>query len=96
MLSHTINLPTASTQTIFSFTQNILLIKQSNSNPNAKLSDEWQVKLCDFGSAYIGRMPLRSKQDRDEAADKIRTTTTQMYRAPEMVDLHMANELTES
>jgi len=76
--------------------ENILLIKRSNSNPNAKLSDEWQVKLCDFGSAYIGRMPLRSKQDRDEAADKIRTTTTQMYRAPEMVDLHMANELTES
>ena len=56
---------------------------------------QWQVKLCDFGSAAIGKMSLVNEKDRHAAHEMIKTSTTQMYRAPEMVDLHLTNELNE-
>ncbi len=56
---------------------------------------QWQVKLCDFGSAAIGKMSLINEKDRNAAHEMIKTSTTQMYRAPEMVDLHSTNELNE-
>jgi serine/threonine protein kinase len=52
-------------------------------------------KLCDFGSAVFGHVELRTQQDRQEADDVIQKTTTQMFRAPEMIDLFMSNKLTQ-
>jgi serine/threonine protein kinase len=52
-------------------------------------------KLCDFGSAVFGHVELKTQQQRAEAEEVIEKTTTQMFRAPEMVDLHMAKKLTQ-
>lgn len=52
-------------------------------------------KLCDFGSAIIGHVPLDTATDKMNAEELIERTTTQLYRAPEMVDLYMAPKLTE-
>lgn len=53
-------------------------------------------KLCDFGSAVFGHVDLRTSQARSEAEEVIQKTTTQMFRAPEMVDLFMAKKLTQA
>lgn len=53
-------------------------------------------KLCDFGSAVFGHVELKSPQARQEADEVIQKTTTQMFRAPEMVDLLVSNKLTQS
>eukprot|EP00587_Corethron_hystrix_P003474 CAMPEP_0113309568 /NCGR_PEP_ID=MMETSP0010_2-20120614/7557_1 /TAXON_ID=216773 ORGANISM="Corethron hystrix, Strain 308" /NCGR_SAMPLE_ID=MMETSP0010_2 /ASSEMBLY_ACC=CAM_ASM_000155 /LENGTH=857 /DNA_ID=CAMNT_0000164841 /DNA_START=202 /DNA_END=2779 /DNA_ORIENTATION=- /assembly_acc=CAM_ASM_000155 len=53
-------------------------------------------KLCDFGSAIIGHVPLNTSKERADAEDVILKTTTQMYRAPEMVDLFLAPSLTQA
>jgi len=53
-------------------------------------------KLCDFGSAVMGHTDLRSPESRQRAEEVINKTTTQMFRAPEMVDLYMAKRLTQS
>lgn len=52
-------------------------------------------KLCDFGSAVFGHVELKSQRARQEAEDVIQKTTTQMFRAPEMVDLFMSSKLTQ-
>ena len=52
-------------------------------------------KLCDFGSAVFGHVELNGKQARHEAEEVIQKTTTQMFRAPEMVDLFMSKKLTQ-
>ena len=52
-------------------------------------------KLCDFGSAVFGYVDLRTPSARSEAEDVIQKTTTQMFRAPEMIDLFMTNKLTQ-
>lgn len=44
----------------------------------------------------FGRIPLRTQKERSLADDVIQKTTTQMYRAPEMVDLYMKPYLTEA
>lgn len=53
-------------------------------------------KLCDFGSAVVGHTDLRSSESRRRAEELINRSTTQMFRAPEMVDLYMAKRLTQS
>lgn len=53
-------------------------------------------KLCDFGSAIFGHVDLKTPQDRSEAEEVIQKTTTQMFRAPEMVDLFSAKKLTQA
>jgi len=53
-------------------------------------------KLCDFGSAVFGHVDLKTPQARAEAEEVIQKTTTQMFRAPEMVDLYMAKKLTQA
>jgi serine/threonine protein kinase len=53
-------------------------------------------KLCDFGSAVFGHVDLKTQSDRAEAEEVIQKTTTQMFRAPEMVDLYMAKRLTQA
>lgn len=50
-------------------------------------------KLCDFGSCVTGTVPLTNALERSQAEDVIGKTTTQAYRAPEMVDLFMREEL---
>lgn len=52
-------------------------------------------KLCDFGSAVFGHIELKTQRARMEAEEVIQKTTTQMFRAPEMVDLYMAKKLTQ-
>jgi serine/threonine protein kinase len=52
-------------------------------------------KLCDFGSAVFGHVELKTQKARQEAEEVIQKTTTQMFRAPEMVDLYVANKLTQ-
>ena len=53
-------------------------------------------KLCDFGSAVFGHVDLKTPQARSEAEEVIEKTTTQMFRAPEMVDLYSAKKLTQA
>ena len=53
-------------------------------------------KLCDFGSAVFGHVDLKTPEARREAEEVIEKTTTQMFRAPEMVDLYMAKKLTQA
>lgn len=53
-------------------------------------------KLCDFGSAVMGHTDLRTPESRRKVEEVVNKTTTQMFRAPEMVDLHMAKRLTQS
>ncbi|CAM9170510.1 unnamed protein product [Ectocarpus sp. 13 AM-2016] len=52
-------------------------------------------KLCDFGSCVQGRVPLDTAEQRANEEEVVEKTTTQMYRAPEMVDLYLERELTE-
>ena len=53
-------------------------------------------KLCDFGSAVFGHVDLKTAQARAEAEEVIQKTTTQMFRAPEMVDLYSVKKLTQA
>lgn len=53
-------------------------------------------KLCDFGSAVFGHVDLRTPEARADAEEVVQKTTTQMFRAPEMVDLYMAKKLTQA
>ena len=53
-------------------------------------------KLCDFGSAVFGHVDLRTPKARAEAEEVVQKTTTQMFRSPEMIDLHVAKKLTQS
>eukprot|EP00624_Nannochloropsis_granulata_P003467 evm.model.NODE_27573_length_56350_cov_23.676434.6 len=53
-------------------------------------------KVIDFGSAVEGPVPLRNAQERACEEERIEKTTTQMYRAPEMVDLYLRRELDHS
>jgi len=53
-------------------------------------------KLCDFGSAVFGHVDLRTPKARAEAEEVVQKTTTQMFRAPEMIDLFVAKKLTQS
>jgi serine/threonine protein kinase len=53
-------------------------------------------KLCDFGSAVFGHVDLRTSKARAEAEEVIEKTTTQMFRAPEMVDLYTTKKLTQA
>lgn len=57
--------------------------------------NQWECKLCDFGSAVTGKVSTRSADEKNVAEDVIRRTTTKMYRAPEMIELQATEELTE-
>lgn len=64
--------------------------------PENFLIKNGSYKLCDFGSAVFGHTELKTQKDRSEAEEVIEKTTTQMFRAPEMVDLYMAKKLTQA
>lgn len=54
------------------------------------------IKLCDFGSAVQpSKIPLETSQDRQSQYEIIQKTTTQIYRAPEMIDLFSVTQLNE-
>eukprot|EP01035_Chromulina_nebulosa_P020570 gene20570-26676_t len=53
------------------------------------------VRICDFGSCVSGYTYLRNSEERSNAEEIISKETTQMYRAPEMVDLYLRQVLTE-
>jgi serine/threonine protein kinase len=62
---------------------------------NILFSHDGLIKLCDFGSCAMGYTFLRTAEERSKAEEIISKETTQMYRAPEMVDLYMRDQLTE-
>mmetsp|Transcript_26439 Transcript_26439/g.40955 ORF Transcript_26439/g.40955 Transcript_26439/m.40955 type:complete len:620 (+) Transcript_26439:112-1971(+) len=74
--------------------ENVLVHIDETSNCSAK-GPVTTYKLCDFGSAIIGHVPLGTATAKANAEEVIEMTTTQIYRAPEMVDLYMAPKLTE-
>ena len=51
--------------------------------------------MCDFGSCLESPIPCRTAEERQRAEESIAKETTQMYRAPEMIDLYMRPQLTE-
>jgi len=62
--------------------ENILMKRTYNS------SDEWKLKLCDFGSVVDGKRRIcKTKFEMDEEQHKIERFTTPSYRPPEMVEL---------
>ena len=57
---------------------------------------KYVIKLVGAGCAIEGEMPLYSVADRMKAARLIDSHTTLKYRAPEMINLQLADELNES
>ena len=63
---------------------------------NVLFGADGNVRLCDFGSCETsGCVPLKCSVDRANAEEVLAKETTQMYRAPEMCDLFLRDELTE-
>jgi serine/threonine protein kinase len=60
-----------------------------------KMGCNYIVKLIGAGCAVDGTMSLDTTPDRIRAAYLINSTTTLSYRAPEMVDLLLADKLTD-
>lgn len=58
-------------------------------------SCKYMVKLIGAGCAVEGSMSLASTSYRNRASRLINATTSKRYRAPEMVNLFLANELTD-
>lgn len=56
----------------------------------------YDVKLCSFGCSIRGGMPIASTIERDEASKLIESSSSPMYRSPEMIDLSLADELNTS
>lgn len=55
--------------------------------------ERFEVKLCSFGCSIRGFIPVTSDNDRDDAAKLIESSSSPMYRSPEMIDLHLTEEL---
>jgi len=72
--------------------ENFLVHHTQAAGSKAKITT---YKLCDFGSATIGHIDVSTPKDRTAASEIIETTTSKLYRAPEMVDLYMKDTLTE-
>lgn len=62
---------------------------------NILFGSDQAVRICDFGSCVDGYVSLRDAGERSAAEEVISKETTQMYRAPEMIDLFMRPRLTE-
>ena len=58
-------------------------------SPQRRRDDGATYVLCDFGSATTAVLPAeRSRKAMLQEQERIERYSTQMYRAPEMVDLH--------
>ena len=53
------------------------------------------IRLCDFGSCVVGYTDVKSLEAKTQTEEVLMSTTTQMYRAPEMVDLYMRGNFRE-
>ena len=63
---------------------------------NVLLADDGRLVLCDLGSATRRTLPAtRSRAEAAEEEERIAKYSTQMYRAPEMVDLHAGHAVDE-
>ena len=61
---------------------------------NVMQGKDGRWKLIDFGSVVFGTVKLATKEDVDREEEQIEKYTTQMYRAPEMVDFFGVSEIT--
>jgi len=63
---------------------------------NILCTDDGRFVLCDFGSATTHVLLAgRSKREAAEEDERIAKYSTQMYRAPEMIDLHLGHVVDE-
>lgn len=67
------------------------LIRKSKEKGEA--GEKYQITLCGFGCSLRGSFPLTTDDDQTKAAKCIEASTTAMYRSPEMINLHMSDEL---
>ncbi len=72
------------------------LIRQlSHPKAGTKSRPTYEVKLCSFGCVISGTMPLRSDTERVVASRVLETLTVDTYKAPELINLHRTQELTD-
>jgi serine/threonine protein kinase len=71
-----------------------MMRKSSTSKMHRESQSNFEVKLCSFGCAITGTLPLRNDLERKAALKMIEAITTDLYRAPEMVNLQLSEELT--
>ena len=62
---------------------------------NILFAGDENIRLCDFGSCCVGYTDIKSFEDKIAVEEVLAKETTRMYRAPEMCDLYMRDQLTE-
>ena len=62
---------------------------------NILFGEDENIRLCDFGSCCVGYTDIKSHEKKIATEEVLDKETTQMYRAPEMCDLYMRDQLTE-
>lgn len=62
---------------------------------DGKKSANYEVQLCSFGCAYTGSLSIRNDPERRLASIMLDSVTTDIYRAPEMVNFQLSDELTD-
>ena len=79
----------------FMHKQNPPMVHRDLKLENVMQGKDGRWKLIDFGSVVYGTVHLKTKDDCDREEEQIEKYTTQMYRAPEMVDFFGVSEITE-
>ena len=79
----------------FMHKQNPPMVHRDLKLENVMQGKDGRWKLIDFGSVVFGTVKLNNKDDCDREEEQIEKYTTQMYRAPEMVDFFGVSEITE-
>ena len=55
--------------------------------------DRYEIKLCSFGYSIRGGLSLTSNTEREEASKLIASSSSPLYRSPEMIDMSLTDEL---
>jgi serine/threonine protein kinase len=55
--------------------------------------ERYEIQLCSFGCSIRGGLSLTSNTDREEASKLISSSTSPIYRSPEMIDMNLTDEL---